>query len=92
MAKVGRPKLIERRQVLEELQKLLPRALKTIDNALDNKNKNPTTDAWKIVDRFVPELKATEISGTDSGPLKIELVREVIKEADGNDQTSSFEL
>jgi hypothetical protein len=74
----GRKSLKTRVEVMEQLQKMLPQAVAMINANLEAKTKGKkmaTYDAWKLVDKFAPELKATELSGTDGEPLEIKIVR-----------------
>lgn len=70
----GRPKGRTSADIRQELQKRLPKALKIIDLSLKRKEKISTADAWKVIDKFLPDISATEISGKDGKSIPIYIV------------------
>ncbi len=71
-------------EAVEALEKLFPAAVETVGKGLQKKgaDRNQLMSAQIILDRFVPRLKHTELSGDPDNPLfhltQIDLARAVI--------------
>lgn len=72
----GRKTLKTEREIKERLQGLLPDAFEAIQTnlrSLEGKKKS-THDAWKILDKFVPDRKSTDLSVEEKEPLVIKII------------------
>jgi len=72
----GRKTLKTEREIKEQLQKLVPDAFAVIQSNLKSETgkKFNTQDAWKVLDKFVPDRKSSEISIEETKPLEIRIV------------------
>ena len=79
----GRPRLVTEAEVKLELQKMLPDAYKVIRRAVKGRrisiaaHKLRTDNAWRIVDKFVANRKALEVSGDSDRPLGVVVLPEL---------------
>ena len=78
MTKIGRPKLVEQREIREKLQKFLPDVYKVYEEifALPGRLDLKEKTAKEILSKLIPDLKQTEVSGTEGGPLEIKIVKD----------------
>lgn len=73
----GRKPLVTEQQVKEKLQKLLPQALKAIQQGLGESvvyaklHKVRLDNAWRVINKFAADRKAIEISGDQDRPLGV---------------------
>ena len=73
----GRKPLVTEQAVKEKLQKLLPQALKAIQQGLGDSvvmaklHKVRLDNAWRIINKFAADRKAIEISGDSERPLGV---------------------
>lgn len=82
----GRKTLVTEREVKEQLQKFLPQTLKAIEQGLED---NPFVaklhrvrldNAWRVINKFVADRKAVEVSGDPERPLGVVMLPEKYKE------------
>ena len=64
----GRKTLKTEREIKEELQKYIPEAFSVVSR---NLNENRSTDAWKVIDKFVPNKTTTELTGSGEKPFTV---------------------
>ena len=76
----GRIPIKTEREIKEQLQKLCPQALEAIEEGLGEDvvfaklHKVRLDNAWRIINKFVADKKAIEMSGKDGQPFTINIV------------------
>ena len=66
---------ISKRSMRRQIQKYFPKILSCLVADLESKNPSVRVAAAKVlINKILPDLKATELSGQSGGHIKIELV------------------
>ena len=88
---MARPRIKDQREIREQLQKFLPDVVKTYEEIFKLVGRYDLKEkaSKEILAKLIPDLKTTELTGTEGAPIEIKIIKDTSFTIEEDDTTTA---